>query len=295
MTSITNENSPNTYPIKSEEIDKKIKEEEIIDTTIDLDENILTKDRLTLINSDKVEILSQLQSLLENINLVQENINNITSFICDKIFKFRNLILEDIFSLIFSSNHVIPKIEFLCLITEILSKNFGLEKTDLFSEKISIIFKKIIFPYIKGVCLDLYSTLIDRNQSNVIYFMDIWEKNNLLGSDFIKEIKFELKFWNEPNITGSEKDAKYLMNLVNFGEFKIEQNLIDFSRSVEALERNKDNFHRKNMLKIEKELIQKQVRLYHTHLIQLKDIDTLLDKIKEHPELFEKEKNEIIQ
>ena len=97
--------------------------------------------------------------------------------------------------------------------------------------------------------------------------------------------------WNEPNITGSEKDAKYLMNLVNYGNFKIEQNLIDFSRAMEALNRNKDNFQRKNMLKIEKDLIQKQVRIYNTHMQQLKEINSLLNKIKEHPELFDKDIN----
>ena len=100
-----------------------------------------------------------------------------------------------------------------------------------------------------------------------------------------------MKFWNEPNITGSEKDAKYLMNLVNFGQYKIEQNLIDFSRAMDTLNRNKDNIQRKNMLKLEKDLIQKQIRIYNTHLQQLKEIDLLLDKINEHPELIEKEKN----
>ena len=45
---------------------------------------------------------------------------------------------------------------------------------------------------------------------NVNYFLNEWEKNNFLDNEYIKEIKFELKFWNEPNITGSDKDTKYL-------------------------------------------------------------------------------------
>ena len=99
-----------------------------------------------------------------------------------------------------------------------------------------------------------------------------------------------MKFWNEPNITGSEREAKYLMNLVNYGEFKIEQNLIDFSKAMDTLNRNKDNLQRKKMLKLEKELIQKQIKTYNTHLQQLEEINLLLKKINEHPELFEKEK-----
>ena len=290
MISITNENEPNIplSKIKSDPEEKK-QEEDIIDTRMEIDENELIKGNITLINSDKGDILSQLQSLLEGINLEMERIQNISSFICDKIYKYRNFILVDIFNLIFSMNHMSPKIEFICLLNEIFKNDFGLEKSDPNTEKISQIFKKIIFPYAKGVCLDLFNSLIPQNQENVYYFLNEWEKNNYFGSDFIKIIKFELKFWNEPNITGSERDAKYLMNLVNYGEFKIEQNLIDFSKAMDTLNRNKDNLQRKKMLKMEKELIQKQVKTYNTHLQQLEEINLLLKKINEHPELFEKE------
>ena len=291
MISITNENEPNIplSKIKSDPEEKK-QEEDIIDTRMEIDENELIKGNITLINSDKGDILSQLQSLLEGINLEMERIQNISSFICDKIYKYRNFILVDIFNLIFSMNHMSPKIEFICLLNEIFKNDFGLEKSDPNTDKISQIFKKIIFPYAKGVCLDLFNSLIPQNQENVYYFLNEWEKNNYFGSDFIKIIKFELKFWNEPNITGSERDAKYLMNLVNYGEFKIEQNLIDFSKAMDTLNRNKDNLQRKKMLKMEKELIQKQVKTYNTHLQQLEEINLLLKKINEHPELFEKEK-----
>ena len=291
MTSINNENYPNTssIQIKPEPEIKKLEEDNMISTAVKIDENILLKEKLTLISSDKSDILLKLQSLLETINLEKEKIENISSFICDKIYKYRNLISEDIFSLIFSFNHIEPKIEFICLINEILKNNFGLDKNEIYCDKISEILKKIFSPYIQGVCQDLYITLVPINQQNVYFFLNEWEKNNLLGGDLIKEIKFIMKFMNEPNITGSEKDAKHLLNLVNCGNFKIEQNLIDFSRSMEALNRNKDNFRRKNMLKIEKDLIQKQIRIYNTHMQQLKEINLLLQKIKEHPELFEKE------
>ena len=294
MTSITNENMPNSslLNIKSEPELKKLDEEEnIINTKMDIDENELIKGNITLINSDKGEILSRLQSLLESITIEKDKIENISSFICDKIYKYRNLILVDVFSLIFALNHAEPKVEYLCVINEILKNNFGLEQNEVFFEKISQIFKKIIFPYAKGILLDLNNSLIQLNQKNVTFFLNEWEKNNFFSNEFIKEIKFELKFWNEPNITGNEKDAKYLMNLVNFGAFKIEQNLIDFSRAMDTLNRNKDNIQRKNMLKLEKDLIQKQLKIYSTHLQQLKEIDLLLDKIKEHPELLVTEKS----
>ena len=294
MTSITNENMPNSslLNIKSEPELKKLDEEEnIINTKMDIDENELIKGNITLINSDKGEILSRLQSLLESITIEKDKIENVSSFICDKIYKYRNLILVDVFSLIFALNHAEPKVEYLCVINEILKNNFGLEQNEVFFEKISQIFKKIIFPYAKGILLDLNNSLIQLNQKNVTFFLNEWEKNNFFSNEFIKEIKFELKFWNEPNITANEKDTKYLMNLVKYGEFKIEQNLIDFSRAMDTLNRNKDNIQRKNMLKLEKDLIQKQLKIYSTHLQQLKEIDLLLDKIKEHTELLVTEKN----
>lgn len=146
--------------IKSEPELKKLDEEEnIINTKMDIDENELIKGNITLINSDKGEILSRLQSLLESITIEKDKIENVSSFICDKIYKYRNLILVDVFSLIFALNHAEPKVEYLCVINEILKNNFGLEQNEVFFEKISQIFKKIIFPYAKGILLDLNNSL----------------------------------------------------------------------------------------------------------------------------------------
>ena len=74
---------------------------------------------------------------------------------------------------------------------------------------------------------------------------------------------------------------------MNYGGFRIEQNLIDFSKQYEALDRTKDNKQRKNMLKTEKDLIQRQLRMYNTHIQQLKEINLLLNKIKEVPDLYD--------
>lgn len=117
--------------------------------------------------------------------------------------------------------------------------------------------------------------------------MNEWEKNKYYKNEFIKEIKFELKMRNDPEITGSKDDINFLMNFVNCGGFRIEQSLIDFSKQIEALDRTKDNKQRKTMLKMDKDLIQKQLRMYNTHIQQLKEINLLLNKIKECPDLLE--------
>lgn len=272
-----NENNPNSA-IKKE---KELKESEIID------EKIILKEKISLLPSDKKDILSTIQTNLQNIDMQQITIETNSINICDKIFHYRILIIEDIFQLIDDINHFNPKVEYLCLINEILKRNFGIDKTEKEFKNILIILKKKLFPYLKGICCDLFWGLDKYFQDAVIFYLNEWEKNKYYKNEFIKEIKFELKMRNDPEITGSKDDINFLMNFVNCGGFRIEQSLIDFSKQIEALDRTKDNKQRKTMLKMDKDLIQKQLRMYNTHVQQLKEINLLLNKIKECPDLLE--------
>lgn len=272
-----NENNPNSA-IKKE---KELKESEIID------EKIILKEKISLLPSDKKDILSSIQTNLQNIDMQQITIETNSINICDKIFHYRILIIEDIFQLIDDINHFNPKVEYLCLINEILKRNFGIDKTEKEFKNILIILKKKLFPYLKGICCDLFWGLDKYFQDAVIFYLNEWEKNKYYKNEFIKEIKFELKMRNDPEITGSKDDINFLMNFVNCGGFRIEQSLIDFSKQIEALDRTKDNKQRKTMLKMDKDLIQKQLRMYNTHIQQLKEINLLLNKIKECPDLLE--------
>ena len=272
-----NENNPNSA-IKKE---KELKESEIID------EKIILKEKISLLPSDKKDILSSIQTNLQNIDMQQITIETNSINICDKIFHYRILIIEDIFQLIDDINHFNPKVEYLCLINEILKKNFDIDKKEKEFKNILIILKKKLFPYLKGICCDLFWGLDKYFQDAVIFYLNEWEKNKYYKNEFIKEIKFELKMRNDPEITGSKDDINFLMNFVNCGGFRIEQSLIDFSKQIEALDRTKDNKQRKTMLKMDKDLIQKQLRMYNTHIQQLKEINLLLNKIKECPDLLE--------
>ena len=273
-----NENNPNNA-IKGEGADP---DEDLI-----IDEKTILAEKLSLLPSDKNEILTSIQKRLQKINMQKITIENLSSNICDKIYKYRNLIIDDLFQLIYEINHYNPKVEYLCLINDILSKNFGMDKNEKDFNKILAILKKIFFPYIKGICCDLVFGLDRYFQEAVKFYINEWEKNKYFQSQYIKEIKFELKMRNDPEISGSKQEIDFLKSLVNCGGFNIEQNLIDFSRHYEALERNKDNKKRKQMLKIEKELIQKQMKMYQTHIQQLKDVNMLISKIKECNYLFE--------
>ena len=275
-----NENNPNSSIKK--EIDTKESES--------IDEKILLKEKISLLPSDKKDILLFIESNLQSINMQQITIEKISSNICDKISKYRNLIIDDIFQLIDDINHCFPKVEYLCLINEILKRNFGLDNTEMDFDNIIIALKKKFFPYIKAICCDLNFVLDKYFQDAVRFYLSEWEKNNYYQTEHIKEIKFEIKMRNNPEITTNKEDINYLMNFVNCGGLRIEQALIEFSKQKEKLNRNKDNIQRRNMLSMENDLIQKQLKIYNLHIQELKEINLLLNKIKECAPLFEEQK-----
>ena len=83
-----------------------------------------------------------------------------------------------------------------------------------------------------------------------------------------------------------------MINLYNNGYIKFDQNLINFSKELNVLEKTKDNKNRRNLLKIEKDIINKQVKIYNSQIQHLKEIDKILDKIKTFNELEEDENNQ---
>jgi hypothetical protein len=273
---INNENNPNSA-IKKE---NELKEPETID------EKTLLKEKISLLPSDQKDILFSIENSLQNIDMQQVTIENQSINICDKISKYRILIIEEIFQLIYGINHFNPKVEYLCLINEIMKRNFGIEKNESDYNNIIQTMKEKFYPYIKGICVDLFWGLDKYNQDAVYYYLNEWDKNKYIKNEFIKEIKFELKMRNDPQITGNKEELNFLVNFVNYSGFKIEPSLIDFSKQTETLDRTKDNKQRKIMLKMEKDLIQKQLRMYNTHIQQLKEVNLLLNKIKENPNLL---------
>ena len=162
-----------------------------------------------------------------------------------------------------------------------MTHNFGIDKTEKDFLVILEIIKKKVFPYIKAICSDLNYQLSKIYKENVNYFVNEWKKNKYFTNEFIREIRFEIKMRDSPDISGTKHEINSLQNMVNYGEIKIDQALIDFSRQWETLNRNKDNKQRRNMLKMERELIQKQMKLYQTQIQQLKDINMLINKIDE--------------
>jgi len=113
----------------------------------------------------------------------------------------------------------------------------------------------------------------------------MWEKKEIFNLENIKELKFELKMQLEPELTEDKEEINYLINLSNNGSIKLEQNLINFSKELNILEKTKENKNRKTLLKMEKDIITRQFKIYNTQIQHLKDIDKILDKIKTFNEL----------
>ena len=149
-----------------------------------------------------------------------------------------------------------------------------------------------IFSYIKNICSYSYTTLNDNLTNKVKDLISLWEKKEIFNKNKINELKFDLKMKLEPEISDNKEEINYLMNLYNNGNIKFVQNLINFSKELYALDKNKDNKNRRNLLKLEKDIINKQFKIYNSQIQHLKEIDKILDKIKTFNELEEDENNQ---
>ena len=174
-----------------------------------------------------------------------------------------------------SESHFTPRLEYLYLINDLLDKYKDINPSQI----------NKIFPYIKNICLYSYTTLNDNFTSKVKELITLWEKKEIFNKNKIKELKFFLKMQLEPELSNDEDEIPFILNLYNNGNIKFDQNMIGFSKELNALEKNKDNKNRRNILKIEKDIIHKQFKIYNSEIQHLKDIDKILDKIKTFNEL----------
>lgn len=238
------------------------------------EENIHAVESLS--SAEKTEIINQFQKDLKNIDITQITIERIATFARDKIYRYGDAIMQDLFQILDLEVHLNPCLGHLYVINDIIQNIFIKKKYEKIKEEVLATF----FPFIKSICIFSYLTLDENIQNGVKFLLKIWQDMSLFPSDWIKELNFELKMNSEPEITDDKEEIDFLLNLVNNGSFRIDQNLIDYSKEIEALERTNDNKHRKNLLKMDKDLINKQLRLYNNHIQNLKDLNLLLNRIK---------------
>ena len=224
---------------------------------------------------EKLKIINTFHSDLKNIDLKKETIERLSTYIQEQITKYGDKIIFEIFQILESESNFTPRLEYLYLINDIIEKN---KNNNSFQTN-------KIFPYVKNICLYSYTTLNDNFTTKVKELITMWEKKEIFNLENIKELKFELKMQLEPELTEDKEEINYLINLSNNGSIKLEQNLINFSKELNILEKTKENKNRKTLLKMEKDIITRQFKIYNTQIQHLKDIDKILDKIKTFNEL----------
>ena len=226
-------------------------------------------------SEEKLKIINTFHSELKNIDLKKETIERISSYVQEQISKYGDQIIYEIFQILESESNFTPRLEYMYLINDIIEKNK--DNNSFQTNK--------IYPYVKNICLYSYTTLNDNFTTKVKELIELWEKKEIFNINKIKELKFELKMHLEPELTEDKDEINFLINLNNNGSIKLEQNLINFSKELNTLEKNKDNKNRKTLLKMEKDIITRQFKIYNSQIQHLKDIDKILDKIKTFNEL----------
>ena len=241
-----------------------------------------TNQEIKITSEEKLKIITTFHNDLKGIDLKKETIEKISNYIKEHISKYGEQIVFEIFQIIESESQITPRLEYLYLINDIIDKYKEINQSQM----------NKIFSYIKNICSYSYTTLNDNLTNKVKDLISLWEKKEIFNKNKINELKFDLKMKLEPEISDNKEEINYLMNLYNNGNIKFDQNLINFSKELYALDKNKDNKNRRNLLKLEKDIINKQFKIYNSQIQHLKEIDKILDKIKTFNELEEDENNQ---
>lgn len=241
-----------------------------------------TNQEIKITSEEKLKIITTFHTDLKGIDLKKETIEKISNYIQEQISKYGEQIVFEIFQIIESESQITPRLEYLYLINDIIDKYKEINQSQM----------NKIFSYIKNICSYSYTTLNDNLTNKVKDLISLWEKKEIFNKNKINELKFDLKMKLEPEISDNKEEINYLMNLYNNGNIKFDQNLINFSKELYALDKNKDNKNRRNLLKLEKDIINKQFKIYNSQIQHLKEIDKILDKIKTFNELEEDENNQ---
>ena len=240
------------------------------------------KEQNTQITSEeKLKIITTFHTDLKNIDLKKETIERISTYAQEQISKYGEQIIFEIFQILESESNITPRLEYLYLINDIIENNKDMNQT--------LINK--VFPYIKSICLYSYSTLNENFTNKMKELISIWEEKEVFNKNKIKQLKFDLKMQLEPELSDDKDEINFLINLYNNGNIKLDQNLVNFSKELNILERTKDNKSRRNILRMEKDIINKQMKIYNAQIQHLKDIDKILDKIKTFNELENENNN----
>ena len=126
------------------------------------------------------------------------------------------------------------------------------------------------------------NTLNSKLNEEINYIFNIWEKLEIFSKENIDNLKFYKTLSLEPKLTGSKEENDILFDLFSKGKYNLDNYLSEYSKEINLLEESDEEDkkkHRKNILKMTKDIINEQMKVYSNHIKYIKTLDSMLDKI----------------
>jgi len=218
-------------------------------------------------------VFSQYHYNLQNIENSKTVMNNLIITGCNIYYRYKDFLFPDILQSIIDLTCSTKKFEYLYLIIEIIKS--------LYSKKEEYKIKKEdfdgFFLYMKEVCRCFYYSINDEFISHLKKVLKDLKQTNIYPNNYIDDLIMEFRLTTEPKITDNNKDLQSLTNLVNNGDLKVDKEIIDLYKDIDDLKRTDNNNLRKKLIKIENDMIQKQIKYYNENLKKIKCLNDLIE------------------
>lgn len=217
-------------------------------------------------------IFSQYHCRLQNIENSKKVMNDLIITGCSIYYRYKDFLFPDILQTIINLTCSTKKVEYLYLIIEIIKS--------LHSKKDEYKIKKEdfdgFFLYMKEVCRCFYYSISDEFISHLKQVLKDLKKTNIYPNNYIDDLIMEFRLTTEPKISDNNKDLQCLTNLVNNGDLKVDKEIIDLYKDIDDLKRTDNNNLRKKLIKIENDMIQRQIKYYNENLKKIKCLNDLI-------------------
>ena len=269
----------NNDDIEMKDISKKSSqinnEEEINTGTNNYNQNNLLIPIKELTNEETEKIINKMKNYFINLNTTQESIVNASNYFLDITSKYPSLI-EDL--LRFISEFSISRkdsLVFLYLINDLIQKWKQKNENNLDNIDNKINLPDKIYNIILDIILPIYISCDQGLINSVEDIIKIWEEYKIYSQDKINELKFHTNFETLPKLTGNPRESEIIFDKVYKNYFSIDDNLIDLTNELG----NINDVNRRNVISKVKDLISRQFTIYQEHLVYLKEIDKIIEKI----------------
>jgi hypothetical protein len=218
-------------------------------------------------------VFTQYNNNLQQITNSKKVINDLINTGCNIYYKYKDYLFPDILQSIIDLTCSSKKVEYLYLIIEIIKSlhskrnEYSIKKEDFDG----------FFLYIKEVCRCFYYSINDEFISHLKQVLKDLKKCKIYPDNYIDDLIMEFRLTTEPKITDNIKDLNSLTNLVNNGDLKVDREIIDLYKDIDDLKRTDNNIIRKKLIKIENDMIQKQIKYYNENLKKIKCLNELIE------------------